>query len=217
MGALPPCAAPRGARSSPRRSTASSAAARPRRRTSRRCPTSRWSSTSACASSRRSRSSCAARSRTTSSAAAPSRPARRWPSSRGSPTATPRSGPTPPGSCPSASPTRASASDKLSFLPFGAGQRICLGEFMGQLEGKIMVAMLLQRYDLRLVPGFDPRCRGFISLQPLNGMRMICRRREPSRSARAVPSSPADSASAPSEALGLPASPRANRVVTKLP
>ncbi|EYF06073.1 cytochrome P450 [Chondromyces apiculatus] len=85
--------------------------------------------------------------------------------------------------------------DKLAFLPFGAGQRICLGEFMGQLEGKIMVAMILQRYALRLVPGFDPRCRGFISLQPLNGMRMLCRRREPVR--RASAPAPVESASVP--------------------
>lgn len=69
------------------------------------------------------------------------------------------------------------ANGKLAFIPFGAGQRICLGEFMGQLEGMIMVIMALQRYRLRLVPGFDPRCRGFISLQPLNGMRMLCQRR----------------------------------------
>jgi len=81
---------------------------------------------------------------------------------------------------------RLRAMEKLAFIPFGAGQRICLGEFMGQLEGKIMVAMLLQRYRLRLVPGFDPRCRGFISLQPLNGMRMLCRRREAARSLRAA-------------------------------
>jgi cytochrome P450 len=87
--------------------------------------------------------------------------------------------------------SRRSASDKLGFIPFGAGQRICLGEFMGQVEAKIMVAMLLQRYQIRLVPGFDPRCRGFISLQPLNGMRMLCRRRELSRSARAAPAAPA--------------------------
>lgn len=82
--------------------------------------------------------------------------------------------------------SRLRAMEKLAFIPFGAGQRICLGEFMGQLEGKIMVAMLLQRYRLRLVPGFDPRCRGFISLQPLNGMRMLCRRRDPARSSRAA-------------------------------
>jgi cytochrome P450 len=74
--------------------------------------------------------------------------------------------------------TRRAGWHRHAFLPFGAGQRICLGEFMGQLEGKLMIAQILQRYRLQLVPGFDPRCRGFISLQPMNGMRMLCRRRE---------------------------------------
>jgi cytochrome P450 len=67
---------------------------------------------------------------------------------------------------------------KLSYLPFGAGQRICLGEFMGQVEGKILLARLLQRYELALAPGFEPKCRGFISLQPVGGMLMSCHRRE---------------------------------------
>ena len=91
---------------------------------------------------------------------------------------------------------RRSADDKLAFIPFGAGQRICLGEFMGQLEGKIMVAMALQSYRLRLVPGLDPRCRGFISLQPVNGMRMILRRREPSSVVRAAPAGRVEPAAA---------------------
>ncbi|WP_437520573.1 cytochrome P450 [Sorangium sp. So ce726] len=91
---------------------------------------------------------------------------------------------------------RRSADDKLAYIPFGAGQRICLGEFMGQLEGKIMVAMALQRYRLRLVPGFDPRCRGFISLQPVNGMRMILKRREPSSVVRAAPAGRGEPAAA---------------------
>lgn len=102
---------------------------------------------------------------------------------------------------------RLRAMEKLAFIPFGAGQRICLGEFMGQLEGKLMVAMLLQRYRLRLVPGFEPRCRGFISLQPLNGMRMLCRRREPARLSRAAREAsekrPAVAAAAP-EPRGCP-------------
>jgi cytochrome P450 len=75
---------------------------------------------------------------------------------------------------------------KLSYLPFGAGQRICLGEFMGQVEGKILVARLLQRYELRLSPGREPRCRGFISLQPVGGLWMTCRRR-PLRAAEPLP------------------------------
>ncbi|AUX43485.1 cytochrome P450 [Sorangium cellulosum] len=99
---------------------------------------------------------------------------------------------------------RRSADDKLAFIPFGAGQRICLGEFMGQLEGKIMVAMALQRYRLQLVPGFDPRCRGFISLQPVNGMRMICRRREPVSATRARPAGQAQPAAAATARRGCP-------------
>ncbi|HET9959027.1 MAG TPA: cytochrome P450 [Polyangiaceae bacterium] len=67
---------------------------------------------------------------------------------------------------------------RLAFLPFGAGQRICLGEFMGQVEGKMILTKLLQRYDLTLAPGFEPECRGFISLQPVNGMKMHFVRRE---------------------------------------
>jgi cytochrome P450 len=66
---------------------------------------------------------------------------------------------------------------KLSYLPFGAGHRICLGELMGAVEGKILVTRLLQRYELTLAPGFEPRCRGFISLQPVGGMLMTCKRR----------------------------------------
>jgi cytochrome P450 len=78
-----------------------------------------------------------------------------------------------------------SAGHKLSYLPFGAGQRICLGEFMGQVEGKVLVARLLQRYELALVPGREPQCRGFISLQPVGGMWMTCRRR-PLRAAESL-------------------------------
>jgi hypothetical protein len=59
-----------------------------------------------------------------------------------------------------------------------------------------MVAMALQRYRLRLVPGFDPRCRGFISLQPVNGMRMILKRRDPSSAVRAAPAGRGEPAAA---------------------
>ncbi|WP_437595682.1 cytochrome P450 [Sorangium sp. So ce590] len=104
---------------------------------------------------------------------------------------------------------RRSADDKLAYIPFGAGQRICLGEFMGQLEGKIMVVMALQRYRLRLVPGFDPRCRGFISLQPVNGMRMILKRREPVRTARAAPATRGEPAAAEPVAVAPAATPAA--------
>ena len=73
----------------------------------------------------------------------------------------------------------ASPSHRYAFIPFGAGPRICIGEFMAQIEGKIILAKILQRYSLTLRPGFVPICRGFISLQSVNGMQMVCRPRRP--------------------------------------
>jgi cytochrome P450 len=61
---------------------------------------------------------------------------------------------------------------RCAYLPFGAGQRICIGEFMAQLEVKILIILILQRYALRLAPGFTQICRGFISLHPVTGMRV---------------------------------------------
>lgn len=81
-------------------------------------------------------------------------------------------------------PERKGTRHRLAYLPFGAGQRICLGEFMGEVEGKIILARLLQRYELELVPGREPACRGFISLQPVGGMPMWCKRREGAPPAR---------------------------------
>jgi cytochrome P450 len=68
-------------------------------------------------------------------------------------------------------------SHRCAYLPFGAGPRTCIGEFMTQLEIKIIVVKALQRYTLELAPGFEPVCRGYISLQPVTGMRMTYRSR----------------------------------------
>jgi cytochrome P450 len=87
---------------------------------------------------------------------------------------------------------------RCAYIPFGAGPRTCIGEFMTQLELKILVIKILQRYSLALAPGFRPVCRGLISLQPLTGMRMTYRRRERC--------SPAGGAT-PSPATGLTSAP----------
>jgi cytochrome P450 len=71
---------------------------------------------------------------------------------------------------------------RCAYIPFGAGPRTCIGEFMTQLEVKILIIKILQRYSLALAPGFHPVCRGFISLQPVTGMRMVYQRREPAAS-----------------------------------
>jgi cytochrome P450 len=75
---------------------------------------------------------------------------------------------------------------RCAYIPFGAGPRTCIGEFMAQLEVKILVIKILQRYSLALAEGFRPVSRGFISLHPVTGMRMAYRRREAPMVARSV-------------------------------
>lgn len=73
---------------------------------------------------------------------------------------------------------------RCAYIPFGAGPHTCIGEFMAQLEVKILVVKILQRYSLALADGFHPVCRGFISLHPVTGMRMTYRQREPAAAGR---------------------------------
>jgi cytochrome P450 len=43
--------------------------------------------------------------------------------------------------------------DKLAYLPFGLGQRQCIGKDLALMEAQIILAMLVQRYGLNAVPG----------------------------------------------------------------
>ncbi|MEM7032171.1 MAG: cytochrome P450 [Chloroflexota bacterium] len=43
------------------------------------------------------------------------------------------------------------ARDKYTFAPFGAGQRMCIGKHFAMIEMKLIIAMMIQAYDLHLV------------------------------------------------------------------
>jgi cytochrome P450 len=56
---------------------------------------------------------------------------------------------------------------KLTYFPFGAGPRMCLGNFMALMEMRMIVAMISQRFRLNLVPGNTVRYGDpVISLRP---------------------------------------------------
>jgi cytochrome P450 len=48
---------------------------------------------------------------------------------------------------------RAAQQHKLAWVPFGVGQRQCIGKDFSLIEAQIILAMLVQRYTLTAAPG----------------------------------------------------------------
>jgi cytochrome P450 len=65
---------------------------------------------------------------------------------------------------------------RFSYIPFGAGQRICIGAAFAMTEAILILAMIAQRYRLRLKPGHLIEPQGLITLRPRYGMPMTLER-----------------------------------------
>jgi len=66
---------------------------------------------------------------------------------------------------------------RFTYIPFGAGQRICIGAAFAMTEAILILAMIAQRYRLGLKPERPIEPQGLITLRPRNGMPMTLRRR----------------------------------------
>jgi cytochrome P450 len=75
------------------------------------------------------------------------------------------------------SPERAAARPRFTYLPFGAGPRICIGAAFAMEEGILILATIAQRYRLRLKPGHPVEPQGLITIRPRYGLPMILERR----------------------------------------
>ena len=62
---------------------------------------------------------------------------------------------------------------KFSYLPFGGGPRVCIGESFAWMEGALVLATIAQRFRMRLAPGHPVEMRPLVTLRPKHGMRMI--------------------------------------------
>ncbi len=75
------------------------------------------------------------------------------------------------------SPEGEAALPKLAWLPFGAGPRACIGRSFAMVEARLLLAVLMQRHRLSLVPGHPVEVQPRVTLVPKHGMRMIVRQR----------------------------------------
>jgi cytochrome P450 len=72
------------------------------------------------------------------------------------------------------------ARPKFSYFPFGGGSRICIGERFAWMEGVLIIAILAQKWKLRLSPAQRVEPLPLITLRTKYGMRMtLLQRNDP--------------------------------------
>ena len=70
-------------------------------------------------------------------------------------------------------PERRPAPDSMSYFPFGAGPRSCIGNHFALQELMIMTAVFYRRFTFRVEPGFIIEPDALITLRPKHGMRLV--------------------------------------------
>ncbi|MDJ0516573.1 MAG: cytochrome P450 [Trichodesmium sp. MO_231.B1] len=74
-------------------------------------------------------------------------------------------------------PEKVKQRPKFAFFPFGAGQHICIGKNLALMESTIILAAIMQKFHIQLVPNqsieIDPR----FSLRPKYGIKVRVRKR----------------------------------------
>ena len=66
---------------------------------------------------------------------------------------------------------------RYAYFPFGGGPRLCIGEPFAWMEGILILAVIAQKWKLRLVPGHPVKTQPLITLRPKHGMMLTIERR----------------------------------------
>ncbi|XP_051121631.1 cytochrome P450 CYP72A219-like [Andrographis paniculata] len=62
---------------------------------------------------------------------------------------------------------------QMTYLPFGVGPRICLGQNFAMAEAKIAIAMILQRYNFKFSPSYSHAPCTVFALKPQHGAHLM--------------------------------------------
>ncbi len=74
-------------------------------------------------------------------------------------------------------PEASKSRHSFSYLPFGAGPRMCIGNNFAIMEMQLLLYSILQRYDFELAPEADIELKPLITLRPKHGVPLVFRRR----------------------------------------
>lgn len=69
-------------------------------------------------------------------------------------------------------PEACAGRDRLAYLPFGFGPRICIGAAFAMTEAVLILATLAQRFRLRVAPGCHVELQALFTLRAKLGMQM---------------------------------------------
>jgi cytochrome P450 len=61
---------------------------------------------------------------------------------------------------------------RLAFMPFGAGPRLCIGNNLALMEGQLLLAIVAQYAELRLVADQQVTPEVAVTMRPKNGLKM---------------------------------------------
>jgi cytochrome P450 len=62
--------------------------------------------------------------------------------------------------------------EPFTYLPFGGGPRVCIGNHYAMLQILMILSDLVRRYDFQVVPGQTIEARPMVILRPKHGIRM---------------------------------------------